>query len=107
MTIDKPARPRASARVTFFVEGALQLRVLSSLPSANPAYFRTPLLLEHQCHPFRQVHSWQGARALDEGGYVLLWCDVVIFPFAHQTLWAVLLGVALLATSLALVAFSA
>jgi len=42
----------------------------------------------------------------DEGGYILLWHYVFIFPLTHETLWAVFLGVALLATPLALAAFS-
>jgi len=81
--------------------------MLPSLSSANPAYFRVPLLFEHQRHSFCQVHPWQSAGTLDKGGYILLWRNVVVFSFAHEALWAMLLGVALLATSLALAAFSA
>src|SRR6266702_780912 len=107
MAVDVPERPRASASVTLLIERALQLRVLSSLSPADPAYLRTPLLFKHQRHSLCQIHPWQSAGTLDNGGYVLFWCDVVVFPFVHKALWAVLLGVALLATSFALAAFSA
>src|SRR6266702_1462560 len=107
MAVDIPERPCASTGIALLVEGALQLRVLSSLSPTDTAYFQAPLLLEHQHHSFCQIHLWQNTGALDEGGYILLRCYVFVFPFAHETLWAMLLGVALLATSFALAAFSA
>ena len=107
MAVNVAKRPSATTSVALLVEGALELRVLPSLPATNVTYLGAPFLLKKQVHPLLQVHPGQRPGTFDEGGYILLRCDVFIFPLTHCTLWAVLLGVPLLATALAFAAFSA